>query len=125
MAHVYVDEDVSVDVATILAQRQHTATTVRDAGLRAEHDGRQLWEATHRRAILVSHNAMDFRLLHRSWRCWATAWQVHQQHGGILILPHGDEGDSVERLEEFLQVGWPIVNQVYRYDSQRGWEPYD
>jgi hypothetical protein len=124
VAHFYIDEDVAVEVGALLQREGHTAPTTRDLGLTGAHDGLQLLTAAQRHAVLVTHNGRHLRLLHQAWQCWTVAWQVQHQQAGILVLPHGPAVQSLQRLLDFLQLNWPTVNMVYRYQAPRGWEPY-
>jgi hypothetical protein len=65
-------------------------------------------------------------LLHRVWSCWTEEWAIGAKHAGVLILPHGQESDSVAYLLAFLQTGHSAENHVYRYfPPPRGWGLYE
>ena len=141
MVHFYVDHDVSGRVALLLRQHGHEATTVRDDGLEDADDGYLLLHAQRLSLPIATHNAKDFRLLHGAWQHWEDTWlftwalalqvpnldavrRLPRGHAGILILPHGSAEESVQRLLAFLQIGYSLPNEIFRYQSQHGWAPY-
>ena len=126
MADFYVDHDVSVEVGDLLREQGHTAHVARDIGATTHNDAQHLLAATETfAAVLVTHNFKDFLLLHRAWRLWTAQWQLSYEHAGILVLPHGPEPTSLQRLLGFLQLGWPTRNMLYRYHPQSGWVQRD
>ena len=124
MATFYVDNDVAQDVAVFLFRAGYAATHTRTLGLQTAHDGLQLLTATDRQATLVTHNAADFRLLHRTWQCWTTAWGLAHQHAGILILPQASPRVLVEYLLLIARSDRSMQNRIYRYFPQRGWDDF-
>ena len=76
---IYLDEDVHVLVAPLLAHRNCLAVTARDAGQLGKSDPEQLEYATRRGMTIVTHNRGDFEALHRQYIA------TGQSHAGILI----------------------------------------
>jgi hypothetical protein len=124
VATFYVDNNVAEDVAIFLFRAGHAATHTRTLGLQTAHDGLQLLTATERQSILVTHNAADFRLLHRTWQCWTAAWGLPHQHAGICILPQGPPRVLVEHLLVLVRSGRATQNRIYRFFPQRGWDDF-
>lgn len=63
---VYLDEDVSVLVARLVRARGFTARTAVEAGQLHASDAQQLAYATGQNMALLTHNRVDFELLHNS-----------------------------------------------------------
>ena len=78
-AKVYLDEDVSVLVATLLVARGLNATTAREQGMLSESDQRQLTYAASTERCLVTHNRLDFERLHAQYL------SNSRLHSGIII----------------------------------------
>ena len=76
---VYLDEDVHVLVAVLLAHRNCVAVTARDAGQLGKSDPEQLEFATSHGMTIVTHNRGDFEALHRQYLA------TGQSHAGVLI----------------------------------------
>ena len=76
---IYLDEDVHVLVARLLAQRDCVAVSARDVGQLGKSDPEQLEYATRQGMTTVTHNRGDFEALHRHYLA------TGQTHAGILI----------------------------------------
>jgi hypothetical protein len=76
---LHCDEDVSVVLAAVLRARGFTVTTARDARQLGRSDEEQLTFATDAGSVLLTHNHVDFRRLHRSW------FEAGRPHSGIII----------------------------------------
>ena len=76
---VYLDEDVHILVARLLAQRNCVAVTARDADQLGKSDPEQLEYAAKRGMVIVTHNRGDFEALHREYLASGRI------HAGILI----------------------------------------
>lgn len=85
-AEVYLDEDVSVLVATLLRSRGFKVVTTRDAGQLGQSDSAQLEYAASRGMLFLTHNRVDFEALHQQYLA------TEKAHWGIVIasrrLPH-------------------------------------
>ena len=78
-AEVYLDEDVSVLIATLLQARGFKAATARDEGQLGQDDPNQLAYAVSLNRCLVTHNRVHFEQLHREYLT------SDQKHFGIIV----------------------------------------
>ena len=62
---LYLDEDVSVLVASLLRARGFVAVTTLEAGRLGQSDAGQLEYAVEQRKVLLTHNRADFEALAR------------------------------------------------------------
>lgn len=94
---LYLDEDVSVLVADWLRPHGFDVLTARDASNRGLSDTAQLrFAAEHHRALLT-HNRIDFELLHRA------ALDRQESHAGIIIANRrGSHADLARRIMKLL-----------------------
>jgi hypothetical protein len=76
---LYLDEDVSVVLAAILAARGFGVVTARDAGQLGRSDSEQLAFGAAAGRVLLTHNRVDFERLHREWL------ETGRSHAGIII----------------------------------------
>ncbi|MGO9919008.1 MAG: DUF5615 family PIN-like protein [Isosphaeraceae bacterium] len=102
---VYLDEDVDVLLARLMATRGLDVECAVDAGMLAKSDSEHLEYATHQRRILVTHNKVDFEQLAVAW------WGQRKDHTGIVLAVR--RADTYELARRLL----PVLN---RYD-QDGW----
>src|SRR3712207_5773912 len=88
MAGFYLNGNIDVDLARLLAPFGHDALTTLAAGRRLAGDEEQLVFAATAGRILVTHNSKDFKLLQRAWRYWSDVWAVEPRprHAGILAV---------------------------------------
>jgi hypothetical protein len=70
VAAFYLEDGVSHAIARELQGIGHQATTANAAGQKGAPDEAHLRFATQRQWVLVTHNARDFRMLHRAWHLW-------------------------------------------------------
>ncbi|WP_297631552.1 DUF5615 family PIN-like protein [Caldilinea sp.] len=77
---LYFDEDVSVEIAANLRSRGFDVLTVRDAGRLRLADEEQLAFAVEQRRAMVTHNRIDFELLHQQY------FAEQRLHFGIIIV---------------------------------------
>lgn len=89
---VYLDEDVSVLLASLIQTRGFDVLTTRDAGRLSTSDSSQLSYATSQNRALLTHNRVDFEALHRS------LVTSHQHHCGILIATQRPPHEIARRL---------------------------
>lgn len=87
MATFYIDENVSYLLEGFLRDYSHTVISTHDEGREGSPDPHQLFYATERGWVLITHNANDFILLHDAWHLWTYRWQVSHRHAGIVIAP--------------------------------------
>lgn len=76
---LYLDKDVSVLVADLLSPHGFEVLTTRDAHNLGRNDAAQLHYATEHRWTLLTHNRIDYELLH------VEALREQRSHSGILI----------------------------------------
>lgn len=91
-AELYLDEDVSVLVATLLRARGFRATTTQEAGLLGRDDAYQLAHAVSLRAVFLTHNRADFESLAREY------FVAGQAHYGIIIAVRRPVREMARRL---------------------------
>jgi predicted nuclease of predicted toxin-antitoxin system len=95
-ARLYLDEDVSVLLATLLRSRGFEAVTTQEAGNAAAPDERQLEYAAARGLALFTHNRADFERLATHY------FQSGRRHSGIIIAVRRMPHDILRRLLTFL-----------------------
>jgi hypothetical protein len=100
---VYLDEDLSPDIALLLRQRGLDATSAHDAGNSQLEDRAQLEYATREGRAIVTRNVVDFlRLAH-------DAVATNTAHAGIVLVPASFRGDEYQELAD------AIVNDLKPY----------
>lgn len=96
-AEVYLDEDVSVLVASLLVARGFKAVTTRDGGQLGRSDNAQLDYAAGHGMLFLTHNRADFEALHRRY---LAANQTHWGHRYCIPASTPcDSGQSSEAVE--------------------------
>lgn len=132
MAQLYLDEDVPVAVAALLAAAGHPARTTVAAGRLGRWDAEQLLYAADQGWTLVTHNRRDYHALHEAWLTWSPRWQDPRPHAGILILDQGERltaGDYAAALLALLGGEAPtLTNRAYDWFARSGgqwarWRP--
>jgi hypothetical protein len=91
-ADLYLDEDVSVLVATLLRARGFDVLTAVEAGMLGRDDSEQLARASSHRRCIVSHNRVHFEALHGG--CMAAG----ESHWGIIVAGRRNPYELVRRL---------------------------
>jgi predicted nuclease of predicted toxin-antitoxin system len=89
---LYLDEDVSVLVAELVRARGFDLLTTREAGRLHSTDEEQLAYAASQQRALLTHNRVDFELLHHASLAAGTP------HGGIIIAVRHSPYEIVRRL---------------------------
>lgn len=102
---LYLDEDVSVLIASLLRARGFTVLTTQEAGNSGAADEQQLEYATASQMTLLTHNRKDFERLARRW------YEAGHEHYGIIIAVKRPAQEVVARVA-------PILNQ-YTWDEMR------
>lgn len=123
MAALYLDHDISALVARLLSAAGHDVLATRAIGQERAGDHQQLLFSARQGRVLLSHNWRDYRLLHAAWQLWSTAWGSPAQHGGILILDHGDPAVLAEQVEAFIGGSAQARNRLYRFHAG-SWREY-
>ncbi len=91
-ADLYLDEDVSVLVATLLRARGFDVVTAVEAGMLGRDDAEQLKHAASLKRCLVSHNRVHFEALHSEWT------KTDASHWGIIVAGRRNPYELVRRL---------------------------
>lgn len=93
---LYLDEDVSVLVATLIRARGFVATTTVDVGQLGRSDEDQLAYSTNQGLAILTHNRADFEELARRYA------DAGRTHGGILIAVRRSPYDLAQRVLTIL-----------------------
>lgn len=128
MATFLLDHNIAFNVSIHLRARGHAAYLARELRLARAEDDEILVASVQRGAILVTHNADDFALLHFAWQRWARLWGVEPRprHSGILVvipppqLRLGPESLAAQ-LETLVESGLEIENRLYVWRRNVGW----
>ncbi len=108
MARVYLDEDVSVLLATLLRARNINVLTARDADMLGASDDAHLKFASRANRILLTHNRIDFELLFSRY-----VEQSISQAGIIVLSRKRDVYLTSHRLIKFLASHPTAENQLW------------
>jgi hypothetical protein len=92
----YLDEDVSVLLATLLRARGFSARTTEEEGRKRASDADQLAYATDRGWTIITHNRKHFEALDRHYRT------LGQTHAGIIIATRQTEYPMADRLADLF-----------------------
>lgn len=93
---LYLDEDVSALVATLLRNRGFVAATARDEGQLGRDDSAQLAYAVERESALLTHNRNDFIKLATEY------YESGRSHYGIIIARRRPPNELVRGLVTIL-----------------------
>jgi predicted nuclease of predicted toxin-antitoxin system len=93
---VYLDESVSVVLATVLRQHGIDCLTARDAGHLGATDEAQLGFATSAQRVLFTHDTKDFLQLAAAWSLAGRA------HAGLLLAHQVPLRELILRFRAFL-----------------------
>lgn len=89
---LYLDEDVDVLVADLLAARGFVATTTTEAGNKGKSDAEQLAIAAAAQQTILTHNRIDFEKLAEQY------FDQGKQHCGIIIAVRRPAQEIAQRL---------------------------
>ena len=95
-AELYLDEDVSALVATLLRVRGFNITTAREEGMLSRDDPDQLAHAIMLERCIFTHNRVHFEELHRRYV------EGGQKHFGIIIGSRRDPHELARRIAKLL-----------------------
>ena len=126
MTRFYLDENVSRDAESFLAQQGHDVLHCVDAGNRGQPDPQHLQAAARDGRILLTFNWRDFRLLHHFWTA-LNAWGcLAQPHSGILTsLGEIDDILWANLIHAFVSEHLGLNNQMWEWrPRQERWFPY-
>jgi len=93
---LYLDEDVSVLVATLLGARGFDVVTTRDEGMLGQDDPAQLAHAVSLERCIVTHNRVHFEHLHRD------SLEAGRTHFGIIVASRRSPYEMAHRLAVLL-----------------------
>ncbi len=91
-ASLFLDEDVSVLVATLLQARGFDAVTAVESGMLGQDDEFQLARAAAMGRCVVTHNRVHFEQLHRQYV------ETEQHHNGIIVAVRRNPYELTRRL---------------------------
>jgi len=91
-ASLYMDEDMSALVATLLRSRGLDVTTVPEQSTVGKTDSEQLEFAASLGRCLVTHNRVDFERLHLQFI------EEGREHCGIIVAPQKTAYEVVQRV---------------------------
>jgi hypothetical protein len=119
MALFYCDEDVRVEVATLLSH--HAWTTAGERRL-AAWDSDQLRYASDHGWTLITHNRRDFHTLHDAWLQMSPFWRDQRSHSGMLILDQGYPAHvTLAAIQTFLITASPsVAGQTHDWFARGG-----
>lgn len=108
-ADLYLDEDVSVLVATLLRVRGFNVTTTRDQAMLGQPDECQLARATELSRCIITHNRVDYEQLHRRYLT------TGQKHFGIIVGARRDAYELARRIAKLLDTlsADELENQIF------------
>jgi len=95
-AELYLDEDVSALVATLLRSRGFSVTTAREEQMLTRDDTDQLARAVILGRCIFTHNKVHFEELHRRYI------ESEQKHYGIIIGSRRNPHELVRRIATLL-----------------------
>lgn len=93
---LYLDEDVDILVAELLARRGYSVITARDAGMLGLDDSEQLAYAVRQQRAFLTHNRNDFEKLALAY------FESAQTHYGIILAIRRTPHEIVNRLIRLL-----------------------
>jgi hypothetical protein len=127
-ARWYLDENVAERLASLLNHMGYDAIGTTAAGNKGTSDADQLLFALRNDRVLLTHNAHDFELIHRTLRLWSDHWELPQvrRHAGVLLFP--DSGQlptavAAHEIDRLAEVTSDFSNQFVMWRSGMGWTP--
>jgi len=93
---LYLDEDVSVLLRTLLEARGFDVTTARDQGMLGKSDEEQLAYSASAERCLLTHNRVDFERLHTLYI------ETDKSHKGIIIAARRNPYRLAKRVAVLL-----------------------
>ena len=125
--HVYLDEDVPLQIGDLLKARGFTVHLPRDSGTVSAADAVHLERCSREGWVLITQNRRDFRRLHALWMT-LNYWRIlPQPHGGILTVYEQDPLLPTEwapAIDELLQGRQRLDGAMFMWRrSSREWQP--
>ena len=130
MLSFYFDKQVSEPMASALVILAYDVTTANRMGNKGLHDGLQLLIAANSGRVLVTYNAADFKLLHRSWRDWSRGWNEAEiaRHAGIMLI-YSHKGFGARALAQVIdgsaQQHNDLTSRLVAWNAAVGWHNLD
>lgn len=127
MGSLHLDNDVAAELQVLLQRNGHDVTAAEPAGLAYAGDEEQLLFAAQNHRILVTHNTKDFVLLHRAWLRWTRAWEIPDQHSGILVIAQvkpRERSILAQAVMSLLSANSSRPNELWQWTFRRGWIQY-
>ena len=124
MADLYLENDVSLQVAPLLRRAGHHLTATRDLRLNLSSDDSQLLTAVQNNWILITYNRDDFTMLHNAWLTWPAAFGLRlPSHSSILVPDHAPSGTQANVVAGFLTdtSAERLRNQLFWWHRHDGW----
>ncbi|MGF1671622.1 MAG: DUF5615 family PIN-like protein [Balneolaceae bacterium] len=107
MAKLYLDEDVHGLLVALLRARNISVETTQESNMLGHSDEAQLEYAIKSKAVLVTHNRVDFENLYIHYM------EKNINHYGIIILIRRNVHLMARRLSAFLQTHDELINKLW------------
>jgi predicted nuclease of predicted toxin-antitoxin system len=104
-AALYIDEDMSALVATLLRSRGLDITTVPEQATLGKTDREQLKFSTAQGRCILTHNRVDFERLHLQYL------EENRQHYGIIVVPQKNAYEVAQRIG--ILVSTLMADEIY------------
>lgn len=103
----------------------YTIETAKSLGMTASPDYDHLLHATRHGRVLITCNWRDFQLLHGAWKRWTQTWGVQRQHASILVISQQILPQQASAtINQQIQSGATLPNELHRYHPKVGWRQY-
>jgi predicted nuclease of predicted toxin-antitoxin system len=104
-AALYIDEDMSALVTTLLRSRGLDITTVPEQTTLGKTDREQLKFSTAQGRCILTHNRVDFERLHLQYL------EENRQHYGIIVVPQKNAYEVAQRIG--ILVSTLMADEIY------------
>lgn len=124
MAGFYLDHNIAHAVAPLLRREGYEVVVADKVGDARIADDNMLLKAAQLGLVLVTHNVKDFRMLHRAWRRWSSAWSTTQQHPGILLVSQKAKFPAAviaQQLHGFVRSPQFHANELFELRATGNW----
>ena len=125
MAHLYLDHNVARRVGFLLGGGAHDVIASRDINTERLPDDVLPLTAVRLSRIFVTHNRLDFRMLHDAWVTWPAAFGMAlPPHPGILALDSASPETLASVIAAFLDEARPtdLPNAVFWWHHRDEWD---
>lgn len=93
---LYLDEDISPEVAVVLRSRGYDAVSAHEIGMRAKKDEEQLEYATQNKRVLITYNVRHFAQIAENF------YHKRKDHLGIVVSKKIDLREMIKLTENLL-----------------------